>query len=253
MVKKACAGILCAAAVALALASCGPTAIPDEEVVGLAGAGTAGTGGDLLALRVFGSGAPAPNAFGVSATINVPLLGSLTYDYVIDYLDDDVSVDPAGDTWDEMTLDGSATLIVDIPDFASDTTLTIAYDITGFNDSPNDGRVIVNGSSEVEGSAMWTNPHTDAAASYTMVLTKTWTDVNIDDPSEIPWTGHPSSGTIVMYGFIDRHSDGPSGSRTGTWEGTISITFDGDNDAAVVVNGRSYLLDLSTGEVTPAP
>jgi hypothetical protein len=86
-----------------------------------------------------------------------------------------------------------------------------------------------------------------------MDLTKTWTDVNMDDPSEPGWTGYPASGTVLLIGSIVRHREGPSGSRTGTWEGTILITFDGDEIIPVEVNGREYLLDLSTGEVTPAP
>jgi hypothetical protein len=40
--------------------------------------------------------------------------------------------------------------------------------------------------------------------------------------------------------------------RTGSWSGTITITFDGDGIVPVDVNGVDYLLNLATGEVTSA-
>ena len=77
--------------------------------------------------------------------------------------------------------------------------------------------------------------------------------MNIDDPSVVGGTLYPTAGTVQIAGSIERHRDGPSGVRTGSWSGTILITFDGDTIAAVDVNGSSYLLNLATGEVTAAP
>lgn len=235
------------AAAVIALAGCGAALIPDEEIAALAGTSTAGTGGDLLVLGIFGSGKSVDKA----DAITLPF-GSLTYDYAIDFLEDGMSVEPDGDTWDELTLDGSAELVVDLPNFTADRTLGVCFDVTGFNDSPNDGRVLLGGSTTVTGFATWTNPKTGGSGGYMMDLTKTWTDVDIDDPSETGWTGYPASGTVRLVGTIERHREGPSGSRTGTWEGTLFIAFNGTALVPVEVNGRPYQLDLLTGEVTPS-
>lgn len=222
MVSWRAIGLLCLTAAALALAGCGAALIPDEEVAGMAGTSTAGPGGDLLVLGIFGSGKSVNKA----DVITLPF-GSLTYDYAFDYLKDGTSVEPDGDTWDELTLDGSAELVVDLPNFSADRTLGVSFDVTGFNDSPNDGRVLLGGSTTVIGFATWTNPKIGDSGGYTMDLTKTWTDVDVDDPSEMGWTGYPASGTVRLVGTIERHREGPSGSRTGAWEGTLFITFNG--------------------------
>ena len=89
-------------------------------------------------------------------------------------------------------------------------------------------------------------PEHRATAGYTMNLTKTWTDVDHRrSERRWAWTGYPSSGTVQIAGSIERHRDGPSGVRTGSWSGTILITFDGDTTAAVDVNGSPYVLDLA--------
>jgi hypothetical protein len=255
MLSRGSAGIICLAVAAIVLAGCGVATIPDDEIVGLAGTGTVGTGGDLLALSIFGSNGTGPKGFAVDHTVTWPM-GSLEYHYTIDYLKEGGAVDePDAENWDEVILDGSATLIVDLPNLAANHTLTVCFDATEFNEQPpenNDGRIQLDGSSTVTGSANWTNPSNDATASYTMDLTKTWTAVNMDDPSELGWTGYPSEGTVLIVGSIERHRDGPSGAHSGSWEGTILITFDGDEIVPVVVNGREYLLDLSTGKATPA-
>lgn len=245
-------GIILIAAAALALAGCGAVPIPDDEVAGLAGTSTAGTGGDTTALAIFGGGA-APKSYGVSSSFSVPGVGSLTYDYTIDYLKADAPVDPDVVTdWDEVTLLGSADLVVDLPNYETNRSLDVSFDATGFHDTPtNDGRVLLNGTSTAAGTATWTNPNTDATAGYTTNLTRTWTDVNIDDPTVSGGTSYPTAGTVVISGSIERHREGPSGVRTGSWSGTITITFDGDWIVPVDVNGADYLLNLLTGEVTP--
>lgn len=244
--------VICAALAALAFAGCGLTPIPDDEVAGLVGTSTTGTGGDATALAIFGGGA-APKSYTVSQSIVVTGAGSLTYDYTIDYLKAEVSVDPASVTdWDEVTLVGSADLIVDLPNYDTNRSLDVSFDATGFHDAPDDDRVLLNGTSTAAGTATWTNPKNDATAGYTMDLDRIWTDVNIDDPTDFVWSGYPSSGTVVINGSIERHRDGPSGIRTGSWSGTITITFDGDSIVPVDVNGADYLLNLATGEVTAA-
>ena len=166
--------VLCVAVAALALAGCGLTPIPDDEVAALAGAGTTGSGGDLAALAIFGGGAP--KSYGVSQTIMVPGVFSLTYNYSIDYLKADTSVDPEVVTdWDEVTLGGSADLVVTLTNYEANRSLTVDFDATGFHDAGADGRVILNGTNTAAGSATWTNPKTDATAGYTMNLTRTWT------------------------------------------------------------------------------
>jgi hypothetical protein len=245
--------VTCAAVAALALAGCGLAPIPDDEVAGMVGATTTGAGGDTTALLIFGGGA-APKSYSVSQSFVVTGVGSLTYDYTIDYLKADVSVDPASVTdWDEVTLVGSADLVVDLPTYDTNRSLDVSFDATGFHDAPtNDGRILLNGTSTAAGTATWVNPKNDATAGYTMNLTRAWTNVNLDDPTDVVWSGYPSSGTVVISGSIERHRDGPSGVRTGSWSGTITITFDGDAIVPVDVNGVDYLLNLATGEVTSA-
>ncbi len=254
MSGKGRTGIILAAAVAvLALAGCGAVPIPDDEVAALAGTSTIGTGGDATALAIFGAGA-APKAYSVSQTYAVAGVGSLTYEYTIDYLKGDVSVDPAVDIdWDEVTLLGSADLVVDLANYDTNRSLDVDFDATGFHDAVDDDRVLLNGTSTAAGTATWVNPKNDATAGYTMNLARTWTNVNLDDPTDFVWSGYPSSGTVVISGSIERHRDGPSGVRTGSWSGTITITFDGDSIVPVDVNGAAYLLNLVTGEVTAAP
>jgi hypothetical protein len=243
--------ILAAAAAALALAGCGAAPIPDDEIAGMAGTSTVGTGGDMTALAIFGGGA-APRSYTVSNSFSVPGVGSLTYDYTIDYLKAAVPVDPSIETgWDEVTLDGSADLVVDLPNYDTNRSLDVSFDATGFHEaSGNDGRVLLNGTSTAAGSATWTNPKNDATAGYTMNLTRTWTGVNIDDPTVGGGISYPTAGTVAISGSIERHREGPSGVRTGSWSGTITITFDGDWIVPVDVNGSPYSLNLLTGEVT---
>ncbi len=245
--------VICATVAALALAGCGAVSIPDDEVAALAGTSTLGTGGDATALAIFGGGA-APKGYPVSQAIVVPGVGSLTYEYTIDYRKAAVSVDPAMVTdWDEVTLVGSADLVVDLPNYDTNRSLDVSFDATGFHEaSGNDGRVLLNGTSTAVGTATWVNPKNDATAGYAMDLARTWTNVNLDDPTDFAWSGYPSSGTVVISGSIERHRDGPSGVRTGSWSGTITITFDGDAIVPVDVNGAAYLLNLLTGEVTSA-
>jgi len=245
--------IIVVAMAALALAGCGAAAIPDDEIAGMVGSSTAAMGGDTAALSIFAGGPPTSSAkgFTVSHSITVPGVGSLTYDYSIDYLEDGSPVaDPASLTWDEVTFDGSAHLVVDLPTYDADRTLDVDFEVTDFHDDPNDGRVVVNGSSTAAGTATWTNPTTDATAGYTMDLTKTWTDVNIADPTNPALPFYPTSGTIVITGSIERHHESPAGYRNGSWSGTVTITFDGDATASVDVNGSLYQLNLLTGVVT---
>lgn len=256
MLSKRNTWIICLAAVAFVLAGCGVATIPDEEVVGLAGSSTAGVSGDSLALCVVATVGDLPQGVDVDGSISWPTVGSLEYAYAIDYLHEDAPVaDPNAEDWDEVTLEGSATLVVDVPDLAVNYALGVTFDATEFNDDPNNGRIVLDGSSTLTGSATWTNPHNEVTAGYEMDFEKTWTGVNMDDPSDWVPTGYPTSGTVRLTGSMDRYRDGPSGTHNGSWSGTILITFDddGDNFAAVVVNGRDYLLDLSTGKVTPAP
>jgi len=246
--------IIAAATVSLALAGCGAAPIPDDEIAGMVGSSTALAGGDTAALSIFAGGPPTSSAkgFNVSTTIDFPGIGSLTYDYAIDYLEDGSSVaDPVSLPWDEVTFDGSAHLVVDLPNYEADRTLDVDFEVTGFDDDPNDGRVVVNGASTAAGTATWTNPTTDATAGYTTDLTKTWTDVKIADPTNPALPFYPISGTIAVAGSIERHHEGPSGYRNGRWSGTVTITFDGDATASVDVNGSSYQLNLVTGEVIP--
>ena len=205
----------------------------------------------MTALAIFSGGAP--KGYGVSQTILVPGVGSLEYNYTIDYISGGTpGQDPQTDLWDEITLVGSAQIIVDLPGYEANHTLAIDFDATGFNDAGDDGRIVLNGQSTVTGSATWTSPRTSATAGYTVNLTKSWNAVDMDDPSELLWSGYPASGTVVISGSIDRYRDGPSGLRTGSWSGTITITFDGDSVVPVDVNGAGYLLNLVTGEVTAA-
>lgn len=85
-----------------------------------------------------------------------------------------------------------------------------------------------------------------------MNLARHWTNVNLDDPTVAGGISYPTAGTLAISGTIERHRDGPSGVRTGSWSGTITITFDGDAIVPVDVNGAAYLLNLLTGEVTSA-
>lgn len=253
MFSRGSAGFILLAVATLVISGCGVATIPDEEVVGLVATNTAGGSGDALLLCVVATGGSLPQGIDVEGSLDWPSVGNLTYDYSIDYYRGDILVDdPNSEDWDEVTLDGSATLVVDVPALAVSHSLGVTFDATEFNDSPNDGRIVLDGSSTLTGSATWTNPKNGVTAGYELDFTKTWTGVNMDDPTVLGWE-YPSAGTVLLIGSIERYRDGPSGSQNGSWSGSILITFDGDEIVPVVVNGRNYLIDLTTGEVTPAP
>jgi hypothetical protein len=251
MRSKANVVAICIPAVmALMLAGCGAPTLPDEDLVGLAGSITAGAGADTLALRVFTAGGDLFQGDDQSGYLDL-LVATLDFRYSLDYfLEDSPVADPDTQPWDEVIIEGTAELSAYPPGFLASYELDVRFDATGFHDEPDDGRIVLDGNGSLGGSIEWTDPVDDLTAGYTVDLDKTWTGVGMDDPSDLIWTGVPTSGSVLLIGSIERTGDEASGILPARWEGSILVTFDGDDIVPVSVNGWNYLWNVVTGEVT---
>ncbi|MCB9736180.1 MAG: hypothetical protein H6745_26635 [Deltaproteobacteria bacterium] len=104
---------------------------------------------------------------------------------------------------------------------------------------------VLNGSSSVDWSASWDNPHNGAHREWSVQASAA-----ADDLTFAASARRPVGGTASYYLQIDRVGEGPNGEAQGNLTVDADVTFS-DSGATLVLDGsRDYSLNVTTGDTS---